>query len=133
MKRIFLTLFWLACILTASAQQGSKEDMKVKIFTAEERDNLQLWYHEEIQRMGLSEEIASEYNGILMYYVAKISRLDDKDQDLPQAEFKKRLNEYLKKQDADLREILTDEQFAIHKEIYGEFLRSAYRRWGIEK
>ena len=131
MKRIFLSLFWLACTLTAYAQQGSKEDMKVKIFTAEERDNLQLWYHEEIQRMGLTEEKDSQYNSILIYYIAKISRLDDKDQDLSKAEFKERLDEYLKKQDADLREILTDEQFTIHKEIYGEFLRSAYRRWGI--
>ena len=133
MKRIFLTTFWLACTLTAFAQQGSKEDLKVKIFTTEERDNLQLWYHEEVQRMGLSEEIASQYNSILVYYVAKISRLDDKDLDLSKTEFKARLNEYLKKQDDDLREILTDEQFTIHKEIYGEFIRSAYRRWGIEK
>jgi hypothetical protein len=133
MKRIFLSLFWLAFTLTAYAQQESKEDLKVKIFTPEERNNLQLWYHEEIQRMGLSEEKESQYNSILIYYIAKISRLDDKDQDLSKAEFEWRLNEYLAKQDNDLREILTDEQFTIHKEIYGEFLRSAYRRWGIEK
>jgi len=133
MKRIFLSMFWLAFALTAYAQQESQEDLKVKIFTAQERDNLQLWYHEEVQRMGLSEEKESQYNSILIYYIAKISRLDDKDQELSKAEFERRLNEYLKKQDDDLREILTDEQFTIHKEIYGEFLRSAYRRWGIEK
>ncbi|MGB5405088.1 hypothetical protein [Robiginitalea sp.] len=131
MKRIFLTMFWLACTLSAYGQQEAKEDLKVKIFTAEERDNLQLWFHEEVKRMGLSEEKESQYSSILIYYIAKISRLDDKDQNLSKAEFKARLNEYLKKQDEDLREILTDEQFAIHKEIYGEFLRSAYRRWGI--
>ena len=83
--------------------------------------------------MGLTEEKDSQYNSILIYYIAKISRLDDKDQDLSKAEFKARLDEYLRKQDDDLREILTDEQLTIHKEIYGEFLRSAYRRWGIEK
>jgi hypothetical protein len=126
-------MIWLGCALTAFGQQESKEDMKVKIFTHEERDNLQLWYHEELKRMGLSEEKESEYNSILFYYIAKISRLDDKDQDLTKAEFKERLNGYLKKQDEDLQEILTDAQFAIHKEIYGEFLRSAYRRWGIEQ
>ena len=133
MKRIFLSMFWLACTLTAYAQQESKEDLKVKIFTPEERDNLQLWYHEEAKRMGLSEEKDSQYNSILIYYIAKISRLDYKDQNLSKAEFKARLNEYLRKQDNDLREILTDQQFEIHKEIYGEFLRSAYRRWELEK
>ena len=133
MKRIFIAMLLLAFATPASGQQGTKEDVKVKIFSHEERDNLQLWYNEELKRMELSEEKEAQYNGILFYYIAKISRLDDKDQDLSQAEFKDRLNEYLAKQDADLREILTDEQFTIHKEIYGEFLRSAYRRWGIEK
>ena len=35
-------------------------------------------------------------------------------------------------QEAELQELLTPQQFEIHQEIYGEFLRSAYRRWGIE-
>jgi hypothetical protein len=81
--------------------------------------------------MGLSAEKESQYNSILFYYIAKITRLDDKDQDYTPEEFKTKLNAYLARQDADLREILTDEQFAIHQEIYGEFLRSAYKRWGI--
>ena len=132
MKSIFTAMLILASAFPASGQQQTKEDVKVKIFTHEERDNLQLWYHQELKRMELSEEKESQYNSVLFYYIAKISRLDDKDQDFSEEEFKARLNEYLDKQDKDLREILTDEQFAIHKEIYGEFLRSAYRRWGIE-
>ena len=114
-------------------QQQNKKDVKVQIFTHEERDNLQLWYNEELKRMGLSEEKESQYNSILFYYIAKITRLDDKDQDLSKEEFKAQLNAYLNKQDTDLREILTPDQFEIHREIYGEFLRSAYRRWGIEE
>ncbi len=113
-------------------QQGGKEDVKVQIFTHEERDNLQLWYHDQVKRMDLSEEKDSQYMSILTYYIAKITRLDDKDQDFSKEEFRAKLHEYLDKQDMDLREILTEEQFSIHKEIYGEFLRSAYRRWGLE-
>ncbi|MEJ2585871.1 MAG: hypothetical protein P8Z38_12860, partial [Robiginitalea sp.] len=90
-----------------------------------------LWFNQELKRMGLSEEKESQYNSILVYYIAKISRLDDKDQDLSKDKFKAQLNTYLRKQDEDLKEILTPEQFTIHKEIYGEFLRSAYKRWGI--
>ena len=132
MKRIVLAIFLLACAIPAAGQQESKSDVKVKIFTHEERDNLQLWYHDQVKRMDLSEEKESQYQSILIYYIAKITRLDDKDQDLSKAEFKAQLNSYLNKQDKDLQEILTAEQFAIHKEIYGEFLRSAYTRWGIE-
>ena len=112
--------------------QSTGEDNKVEIFTYEEKANLQNWFQGELQRMELTQEQEADYRSVIVYYVAKIARLDDKDQDYNEEEFKAKLNEYLGKQDADLKEILSDEQFAIHKEIYGEFLRSAYKRWGIE-
>jgi hypothetical protein len=81
--------------------------------------------------MNLNEEEMSQYSSIIVYYVAKISRLDDKDKGYSEERFKKELNSLLAKQDKELEDLLTPEQFEIHKEIYGEFLRSAYRRWGI--
>ncbi len=81
--------------------------------------------------MDLTEEEMDQYSGILVYYVAKIARLDDKDKGYSEERFKKELNSLLAKQDEELKELLTPEQFEIHQEIYGEFLRSAYRRWGI--
>ena len=131
-RRILPFVIVLISVNFAYAQQTDEEDNKVQIFTYEEKANLQLWYNEELQRMGFTPEELSQYYSIVFYYVAKIARLDDKDQDFTEEEFKAKLNEYLAKQDLDLKEILTEEQFAMHKEIYGEFLRSAYRRWGIE-
>ena len=130
MKNLLL-LVAFGCFLSTQAQSET-EDNKVQIFTYEEKANLQNWFQEEIQQMNLSQEQEASYSSIITYYVAKIARLDDKDQDYSKEEFKAKLNEFLGKQDADLKEILSDEQFAIHKEIYGEFLRSAYKRWGIE-
>lgn len=133
MKQItFLVLTALLTLTGGYAQNSPGEDQKVQIFTHEEKANLQIWFNEERKRMQLSEEQESEYNSILGYYIAKISRLDDKDQDLSETEFKAKLNEYLTKQESEMKEMLSPEQFAIHQEIYGEFLRSAYRRWGIE-
>ena len=133
---IYLRILWLLAFLLAivpiNAQEMSKEERKVQIFTYEEKANLQNWFLEEVKRMELTQETEAQYSSIITYYIAKIARLDDKDQDFTKEEFKTKLNEYLVKQDADLKEILTAEQFVIHKEIYGEFLRSAYKRWGIE-
>ena len=126
-----LVLAAFSCFLFTYAQSET-EDNKVQIFTYEEKANLQNWFQKEIQQMKLSQEQEASYSSIITYYVAKIARLDDKDQDYSKEEFKAKLNEFLGKQDADLKEILSDEQFAIHKEIYGEFLRSAYKRWGID-
>ena len=128
----FLVLTTFLTLTGGYAQKSPAEDRKVQIFTHEEKANLQIWFNEEQKRMQLSEEQESEYSSVLTYYIAKISRLDDKDQDLSAAEFKAKLNEYLTKQEAEMKEMLTPQQFEIHQEIYGEFLRSAYRRWGIE-
>ena len=133
MKSIVITLFLMACIMPVMGQDEEEEDVKVRIFTAEERNNLQLWYYEEFQRMGLSEETEARYQSILTYYAVKMARLDDKDQEWTREQFRAKLKEYLAKQESDIREILTPEQYAMHEEIYGEFLRSMYRRWGIEK
>ena len=123
----------LFCAASADAQEMSKEERKVQIFTYEEKANLQNWFHEEIKRMDLTEEQSAQYNSILVYYVAKIARLDDKDKDYTKEEFKVELSKLLDKQDAELKEILSQEQFEVHKEIYGRFLRSASKRWGIEE
>ncbi len=129
-KSILFVLFSMI-YFNLTAQELSKEERKVEIFSSEEKDNLQSWFHDEVKRMGLNEEEMSQYSSIIVYYVAKIARLDDKDKDFSEEQFKKELNGLLARQDKELEDLLTPEQFDIHKEIYGEFLRSAYRRWGI--
>lgn len=126
-----LCITGLLLLTNIHSQDLSKEERKVEIFSSEEKDNLQLWFQDEVKRMNLNEEEMSQYSSIIVYYVAKIARLDDKDKDYSEERFKKELNSLLAKQDIELEELLTPEQFEIHKEIYGEFLRSAYRRWGI--
>ena len=129
--KIVLCITGLLLFTNMQAQELSKEERKVEIFSSEEKDNLQLWFQDEVKRMNLNEEEMSQYSSIIVYYVAKIARLDDKDKDYSEERFKKELNSLLAKQDKELEDLLTPEQFDIHKEIYGEFLRSAYRRWGI--
>jgi len=129
--KIFLCITGLIIFSSITAQELSKEERKVEIFSSEEKDNLQLWFNDEVKRIDLNEEEMSQYSSIIVYYVAKIARLDDKDKGYSEERFKKELNSLLARQDKDLEDLLTPEQFEIHKEIYGEFLRSAYRRWGI--
>lgn len=133
MARILPLIFLFGFIAAANGQQGPEEDVRVRLFTQEERDNLQLWYHEGLQKMGLSEETEARYQSILTYYAVKMARLDDKDQEWTPEQFKAKVKEYQTKQESEVRAILTPEQYEMHEEIYGEFLRSVYRRWGIER
>lgn len=116
-----------------NAQEYTKAERKVQIFTPDEKDNLQMWFHREIYKMEFTEEELDEYYAVIFYYVSKISRLDDLDKGYTKEEFKVELNKFLVKQDVDLKEMLTEERYNLHNEIYDVFLSSAYKRWGIDE
>ena len=125
---IVVTLFTFSNL---QSQDINREERKVKIFTDEEKDNLQIWFHKEVDKMKFSEEQTDDYYSVIFYYVSKIARLDDKDKTFTQEEFKQELNKLLAQQNIELKKMLTAERFELHLEIYGEFLRPAYKRWNI--
>ena len=79
----------------------------------------------------MTPEEKDEYNSILVYYIVKMGRLDDKDKDFTKEELKIEVEKLLAKQDAELKLTLTAEQYAVHQEIFGELMESVYKRWGI--
>ena len=117
--------------LNSYGQEYSKAERKVQIFTPDEKDNLQMWFHKEIHAMDFTEEELDEYYAVVFYYISKISRLDDLDKGYTAAEFKVELNKLLAKQDADIKEMLTSDRYEIHNKTYDVFLVAAYKRWGI--
>lgn len=130
--KFLLILLTLGMTLTnLNAQEYTKAERKVQIFTPEEKDNLQMWFHREIHKMDFTEEELDQYYAVIFYYIAKISRLDDLDKGYTEEEFKVELNKLLEKQDNDLKEMLTEERFKVHKEAFDVFLTAAYKRWGI--
>ncbi len=127
-----IIILLLAFSVNAQTKKKSEDNPRVEIFTPEEKDNLQRWFHEEVDKMALTEEQMDEYAHVITYYVYKISRLDDRDQYYTEAYFIRDLNVLLDNQNRDLQGFLTKEQLEKHNEIYGVFLNSAYKRWGIE-
>ena len=130
LKYVLVFAFFISFV-NVQSQELNKKTRVVKLFTPEEKDNLQVWFHEELKKMNFSEEEQDEYLSVTNYYIVKIARLDDKDQQLTKEEFKKELNIYLNKQNAELIEILTNDQYELHTELYGRFLKAAYKRWGL--
>ena len=126
-----ILLMSILVITNANSQEWDKTTRKVEIFTHQERDYLQMWFHNEVNAMKFTEEELDEYYAVIFYYISKTSRLDDLDKGYTQEEFKKELNKYLTFQDKELKGMLSKEQFELHNKIYGEFLKLAYKRWGI--
>ena len=133
LRLLLIAILFVGSTSFATAQEYTKKNRKVTIFTSEEKDNLQIWFNKEVDdRMGLNQEERDEYASILTYYVVKMGRLDDKDKDFTKEELKIEVEKLLAKQDAELKLALSAEQYVVHQQIYGELIRVIYNRWGIE-
>ena len=119
---LFLSQNSKAQILSPKLQEYEKN--KVQIFTVQERDNLHTWFNEGINKMDLNKADKEEYYSIILYYFVKMGRLDDKDHGNSKKEIEKKLDELLKKQDVEIREILSEENYEIHIENYGNLIKS---------
>jgi hypothetical protein len=104
------------------------EKNKIQIFTVEERGNLYDWFESRIDKMHLPEKIKEEYYSIILYYNVKMSRLDDKDKKYTKKQVLKRMDKYIARQNAEVKEILTPEQYKMHLENYDRLLKSVRRR-----
>ncbi len=111
-----------------NTQQLDREKEKVMIFTPEERANLQLWFYEQTQKMGLSEETNAEYERIFYDHIYEMSRLNDKDNALNDNQIRGGFDDIVKKMNVLMKELLTKEQYVQHLENFGEIVRSAYRK-----
>ena len=103
-------------------KQKEYEENKVEIFTIDERDNTQMWVQEEVEKMGLSEEVTNEYSNILLFYLGKIRRLDDKDMGNSKSDILEKMDHLIIKQNADVKEVLTEEQYEMHLEFYDKMI-----------
>ena len=124
---LIVIMVFLASSLSMKGQEMTQkqkeyEENKVEIFTLEERDNIQMWVQEEVEKMGLSEEEINEYNNILLYYLGKLRRFDDKDKGNSKEEVLKKMDQLIIIQNADLKEILSEEQYEMHLEFYDKMI-----------
>ena len=113
---------------TLTEKQKEYEKNKVQIFTVNERNNLLNWFTERAESMDLSEAKEDEYTGVLIFYFVKMGRLDDKDQGNSKEEILQKMDKLTKKQDAEVKKILTEEQYKVHVENFDKLIQSIKNR-----
>lgn len=128
----FICVFRIFCTsITAqelTEKQKEYQENKVQIFTLEERNNIQNWIQKEFAQMSLSEETENQYTTILLSYMGKIQRLDDKDMGNSKEDIIQKMDEMIVNQDKELEKILSPEEFAMHVKIYDQLLLSVKNR-----
>ena len=133
MKRIKVMLGIAAVLmsLTIQAQKSQKqinlEKNRVQIFNDEERANVQYHFYEKTLELKLDDEAEAEYYRIIVFHVYDMGRLYDKDKSNTDEEIRTKLKALVKKMDAEVKPILTAEQYKMHQKNFRDVLQSAYR------
>ncbi|WP_103072187.1 hypothetical protein [Aquimarina sediminis] len=136
--RITVTSFLLLIFVTTFGQTHEeklleRQKNKVEIFTSGEKDNLQFFFNEQVDKMKLSEDLRDDYYGIILYYTNKMGRIGDRNKGYTEAEKKTKLDAMVIQLNDEVKEILTKEQYQIHKESFGKIITSVYNRKGWDK
>ena len=97
-------------------KQKEREKNKVKMYTPDEYDNLQMAFHSGIEAMKLSEEEQEEYTDIVLKYVSKITRLNDKDQGNTNEEVKEKFSKNITEMNEEVKGILNRKEYIMHLE-----------------
>ena len=125
---IVLTFFTVSSALAQNSASTENENNKVQLFSSEERDNLQFWINDEIDKLGLSPKERDEYVSVILYYTVKISRLDDHDMGYEKDEILERFEELMNKMHAEMKTLLNADRYEQHLEIFKELTRSYKNR-----
>ncbi len=137
MKLNITGLLFMAFLSTFSQTKEEKlqerQNNKVEIFTSDEKDNLQAFVAEQVEKMKLSEKLREEYYGILLYYTNKMGRIGDKNKGYTEGEKKTKLDAMVIHLNDEVKEFLTEEQCKIHRESFGKIVTSVYNRKGWKK
>ncbi|WP_136480267.1 hypothetical protein [Cognatitamlana onchidii] len=103
-----------------SAQNFTKKEFnreinEVELFTSKERDEIQIWFNQEVENMNMSKETLEAYESNLLIYTSRMMRLNDKDQGYTKDDIKMHVDEIVETLNNKMAEILNQEQYRIHE------------------
>jgi len=112
-----------------STKQKEREKNKVEIYSSEERDSIQMRFHEETKKLGLKKDVQDKYDAIISDAVFDMRRLNDKDKDYSDEKILKKLNLIVEKTNKKVEHLLTETQFHSHKENFKKIVNDAIEKF----
>ena len=125
---LFLFISFNTSAQKLTQSQKIKENNTVRIYSFEEVDNIQMYFHEGLLKMGLTNELEEEYINVIVTYIGKVSRLDDLDKAYTKEEISNAFLVYVDKINTEAKLLLNENQYRIHLENFGAIERSISKR-----
>ncbi|HLV39377.1 hypothetical protein [Xanthomarina sp.] len=141
MKKLqFLLLAGFLLSAGSAFSQNMKSEKELKrqaakidtVYTVQERANIEQWFNDRVNEMHLSKEKREDYDTIVYSHIYEMSRLNDLDKDYTIDEIHVRFDGIVDDMNAELKALLTNEQYINHLENFGQIVRSIYHKYGWE-
>lgn len=126
---LIAAIFMTCASFSSFAQNGqnSQKNVRVEVFTPQEKDNTQMWFIEKTDSLNLSQENRQQYIAVIERNMNNVFHLTDSDNDYDKAEIKERLKAIFDKTDKEVKSILNNKQYKEHLET-SKAMRVAYER-----
>ena len=116
------------CPQDIQAQEAEEVDpIHQPIFTDKDKDFLQMWYYEQILKMDLDEDGRDNYRTLLTYYTYRMGKLPLPKYEYSDAEQKKRFDALVVKCNEEMKELLTEANYAIHLKSFTTIVEKVYK------
>lgn len=137
MKARYLLVIFFGFGLATMYGQNGKSQKQIRrdaakvdtVYTVEERARMGRWLYDRVNEMGLSDEVREEYDAIIFSKIYDMSRLNDKDKDLTDAEIQTQFDNIVDKMNLEVKAILSKDQYINHLENFAEIERSIYKKF----
>lgn len=133
-KHIIITVILFTLSFNAFAKISDANytgDNPKEVFTAKDKDYLQLWHYDQVLKMDLNEEARDEYFSLLNQYTFNMSNLGLPKYSYTKAERKQAFEKLAKELDADMKKHLSAENYSIHQTSFDMIEQIVYekRNW----
>lgn len=135
---LFIALFFIGINSIYSQNEKSEKQIRRQaakvdtVFTVEERSKIDVWFNNRVNEMNLTDEVREEYDTTVFSYVYEMSRLNDKDNNYSVDEMHVQFDKIVDRMNADVKQILTKDQYINFLENFGKIARIIYQRFGWE-
>lgn len=103
---------------TLTQKEQLRENNEVELLTHKERSEIQMWFHQEVQKMNMTAEKFNEYESNLLVYTSKMMRLNDLDKDFTLDEINNKFDALLLELNSKMNEILNEAEYEIHEQNF---------------
>ena len=136
MKQVLFVLLMIFSLSNINAQELTAEqkeqlEYKVSVFMSNDKELQELWYEDRMDKMKLQGKLREDYLKMVKYHALKMEQLKGEKFKSSADQIKSKLQERLLLMEADVKDVLDQNQLEIHQKTWKAIIHAVILRDGL--